>query len=89
MLLRFVNGIMIFHFSFLAVEQMRIGATASEAAQKAIDRIAKYYPTFFGAVIAIDTKGNIGAACNGMEKFPFSVKNDSTEVPVKLYFHYC
>lgn len=54
---------------------MRRGATPDAAARKAINRIIRYYPTFFGAVIALNNKGEFGAACNGMNIFPFYVAN--------------
>ncbi|XP_075229322.1 N(4)-(Beta-N-acetylglucosaminyl)-L-asparaginase-like [Lycorma delicatula] len=59
--------------SFLAVEEMRRGASPTEAAETAIKRIAQYYPKFFGAVIAANVSGEYGAACNGMKEFPYSV----------------
>lgn len=71
--------------SFLAVEQMRSGVTPEAAAQEAISRIAKKYPSFFGGVIAVNKDGVIGAACNGMEKFPFSVMNDTIDAPIVNY----
>ncbi|XP_024883807.1 N(4)-(Beta-N-acetylglucosaminyl)-L-asparaginase-like isoform X2 [Temnothorax curvispinosus] len=61
--------------SFLAVEEMRNGATPSAAAKKAINRIAQHYPNFFGGVIALNRKGEYGAACNGMAAFPYYVAN--------------
>lgn len=63
--------------SFLAVEEMRRGATPSMAARTAIDRIAQHYPEFSGAVIALNKKGEYGAACNGMAKFPYYIANPS------------
>lgn len=71
--------------SFLAVEQMRQGATPSKAAKTAIDRIATKYPNFFGGVVAVDKKGSIGAACSGMNKFPFSIMNATTDEPLVSY----
>ncbi|CAH1159459.1 unnamed protein product [Phaedon cochleariae] len=61
--------------SFLAVEKMRDGASPTKAAKIAISRIAEKYPKFFGAIVVVDKKGNIGSACNGMDKFPYSVAN--------------
>lgn len=55
---------------------MRRGASPEAAARTAINRIVQHYPTFFGAVIALNNKGEYGAACNGMKnKFPFYVAN--------------
>lgn len=61
--------------SFLAVEEMRNGASPSAAAKTAINRIAQHYPSFFGGVIALNKKGEYGAACNGMAEFPYYVAN--------------
>lgn len=61
--------------SFLAVEEMRYGATPSAAAKTAINRIVQHYPNFFGGVIALNRKGEYGAACNGMPFFPYYVAN--------------
>ncbi|RLU16622.1 hypothetical protein DMN91_010690 [Ooceraea biroi] len=61
--------------SFLAVEEMRYGATPSMAARAAIDRIAQHYPTFSGGVIVLNKKGEYGAACNGMAAFPYYIAN--------------
>ncbi|XP_056641621.1 N(4)-(Beta-N-acetylglucosaminyl)-L-asparaginase-like [Diorhabda sublineata] len=61
--------------SFLAVEQLRQGVSPAKAANVAIARIAEKYSTFFGGLVVVDKDGNIGSACNGMEKFPFTVAN--------------
>ncbi|XP_015600131.1 N(4)-(Beta-N-acetylglucosaminyl)-L-asparaginase [Cephus cinctus] len=61
--------------SFLAVEEMRHGASPAKAAKTAIDRIAQHYPNFFGGIIALNKDGEFGAACNGMDSFPFYVSN--------------
>ncbi|KAF5308297.1 hypothetical protein FQR65_LT06290 [Abscondita terminalis] len=58
--------------SFLAVEEMRRGATPLEAARVAIRRIRVKYPNFFGAVLVVNRKGQYAAACNGMDLFPYS-----------------
>nr|CAI5846901.1 unnamed protein product [Callosobruchus analis] len=62
--------------SFLAVEQLRQGTSPEKAAKIAITRIAEKYPKFFGGIVVTDKKGQIGAACNGMDKFPFTVASD-------------
>lgn len=54
---------------------MRRGKTPQEAADIAIARIAKKYPTFFGAVVVVNVAGEYAAACNGMKEFVFSVAN--------------
>lgn len=59
--------------SFLAVEYMRNGAKPDHAGEKALMRIAEYYPAYVGAVVVVNKNGNYGAACHGMDSFPFSV----------------
>ncbi|KAJ8914617.1 hypothetical protein NQ315_015354 [Exocentrus adspersus] len=72
------NGDIMMRFlpTFLAVERLRQGATPAEAAHSSIARIAEKYPSFSGAIIVVDKNGNIGADCNGMEDFYFSVANE-------------
>ncbi|XP_047545626.1 N(4)-(Beta-N-acetylglucosaminyl)-L-asparaginase [Vanessa atalanta] len=57
--------------SFLAVEEMRRGATPTQAARTAINRVATHYPDFMGAVIALNIDGVYGAACHGLGDVPF------------------
>lgn len=59
--------------ALLAVEFMRNNKTPSEAAGLALDRIRPHYPNFVGAVVAANKLGEYGAACHGIETFPFSV----------------
>lgn len=67
--------------SFLAVELMRQGKSPSEAGTLALERIIKHYTAFMGAIIVTDKLGNYGAACHGIDFFPFSVFNlDSNDV---------
>lgn len=70
--------------SFLAVEEMRRGATPKDAAKTAIDRIARHYPKTMGAVVAVNKNGEYGAACTGMQKFSFSVSNVLLGHPTKI-----
>ena len=49
---------------------MRRGMTPSAAAQDAIKAIAQFYPTFSGAIVAVNASGSYGAASNGLG-FPF------------------
>ncbi|XP_022913427.2 N(4)-(Beta-N-acetylglucosaminyl)-L-asparaginase-like [Onthophagus taurus] len=67
--------------SFLAVEEMRNGKTPKEAADEAIARISKHYPNFSGAVIAVNKNGEVGAACNYMVEFPYTVMTDDYSEP--------
>ncbi|XP_026748172.1 N(4)-(Beta-N-acetylglucosaminyl)-L-asparaginase-like [Galleria mellonella] len=68
-----------FNPSFLTVEEMRRGASPTTAAQTAIARIASYYPSFSGAVIAVTKDGEYGAACHGLQTFPYVVQDISRE----------
>lgn len=70
---------------------MRRGASPKEAATTAVKRIAKYYPHFSGAIIALDKNGNYGAACNGLNRkefpigFPYYVVNKELGKPTLKY----
>lgn len=80
--------------SFLAVEEMRRGATPSDAATTAVQRIAEHHPMFRGAVIALNKNGDYGAACNGISQFNFFVANPQLGGPTMLHVdcidkHYC
>lgn len=55
---------------------MRRGNTPREASAIAINRIAKYYPEFSGAIIAANKNGDYAIACNGMTSFPYIVVSD-------------
>lgn len=55
---------------------MRSGKSPRKAAQIAILRIAKFYPDFFGAIVAANRNGEYGAACHGMTRFGFSIPTD-------------
>ncbi|GFY78052.1 n(4)-(Beta-N-acetylglucosaminyl)-L-asparaginase [Trichonephila inaurata madagascariensis] len=61
--------------SYNTVENMRNGMNPTQAANDSINRIIAKYPSFSGAIIAATINGEYGAACHGMEKFPFSVVN--------------
>lgn len=64
--------------SFLAVEFLRNGASPDLAGEKALMRIAQHYPLFVGGIVVIDKNGNYGAACHGIDSFPFSVYSPQT-----------
>ncbi|XP_014217987.1 putative N(4)-(beta-N-acetylglucosaminyl)-L-asparaginase GA14866, partial [Copidosoma floridanum] len=75
--------------SFLAVELMRQGMDPAEAAFVAVERIAKHYPKFSGAVIALNKTGQFGAACNNLPNgFPFYAVNRQLGEPT-LYNQSC
>lgn len=71
-----LHSAMCFFCSFLAVEEMRRGSSPEYAAHVAIQRIAKYYPNFVGAVIAVKKDGTYGIACNGLKSFPYIIANE-------------
>ena len=63
---------------------MRRGMAVTAAAEDAIRRIAKRYPRYVGAVVAVDMAGRVGAACHGWT-FKYSVRDASMdEVQVGL-----
>jgi len=53
---------------------MRRGMSVTAAAEDAIRRIAKRYPKYVGAVVAVDMAGRVGAACHGWT-FKYSVRD--------------
>jgi hypothetical protein len=52
---------------------MRQGSTPDYACADAVRRIAKYYPQFSGAVLALTKDGRYGAACYGYDYFPYAI----------------
>uniref|UniRef100_A0A0K8SGT2 N(4)-(beta-N-acetylglucosaminyl)-L-asparaginase n=1 Tax=Lygus hesperus TaxID=30085 RepID=A0A0K8SGT2_LYGHE len=63
------------------VEMMRNGVHPQVAAKKLILRIARFYPEFSGALIAVSKDGEYGAACHNIAEFPFSIaKGGSVKV---------
>ncbi|KAI4332807.1 hypothetical protein L6164_017686 [Bauhinia variegata] len=58
---------------YQVVESMRLGMEPKLAAQDAIARIAKKFPGFLGAVVAINKKGEHAGACHGWT-FKYSVR---------------
>ncbi|KAL3266558.1 hypothetical protein HHI36_010724 [Cryptolaemus montrouzieri] len=65
--------------SFLAVEEMRRGSSPTKAAQIAISRITQKFPNFSGGVVVMSRDGGYGAACNGMDLFPYCIANKENE----------
>ncbi|XP_078252778.1 N(4)-(beta-N-acetylglucosaminyl)-L-asparaginase-like isoform X1 [Rhinoraja longicauda] len=77
------NGDIMMRFlpSYQAVEYMRMGIDPTLACQKAIRRIQKYYPNFFGALICANKTGHYGTACSkapNFNQFHFMIFNPST-----------
>jgi isoaspartyl peptidase/L-asparaginase-like protein (Ntn-hydrolase superfamily) len=58
--------------SYQAVESMKHGWTPQDAANDAIARIAKKYPSFEGAIIVTNLTGHFGIACAGFDEFPYT-----------------
>ncbi|KAG9479895.1 hypothetical protein GDO78_011753 [Eleutherodactylus coqui] len=72
--------------SYQAVENMRLGADPTTACQKAIDRIQKRIPVFFGAIICANRTGSYGAACSkapGFTQFHYSVFKPDLSQPLE------
>lgn len=63
--------------SFQAVMLMKSGMEPSLALKEAMAPIIQYYPSFFGAMIAVSSNGTFAAACHGYKTFPFCVVNPS------------
>jgi len=61
--------------SFAAIENLRRGLSAAEAAQDVIRKMVQRngYPHPHAAVIVLSRDGTYGAACSGYEQFPFVV----------------
>ncbi|XP_060554336.1 N(4)-(Beta-N-acetylglucosaminyl)-L-asparaginase-like [Ruditapes philippinarum] len=69
--------------SFHAVMMMKTGVSPCIATSEAIRSILRFYPDFVGAVVAVNKKGEHGAACHGIPKFPYSIRStDYSEVTV-------
>lgn len=72
--------------SYQAVENMRMGADPTSACQKAIARIQKHVPVFFGAIICANRTGSYGAACSkapGFTQFHYSVFKPGRSQPLE------
>lgn len=72
--------------SYQAVENMRMGADPTSACQKAIARIQKHVPVFFGAIICAKRTGSYGAACSkapGFTQFHYSVFKPGRSQPLE------
>ncbi|XP_040870572.1 probable isoaspartyl peptidase/L-asparaginase 3 [Glycine max] len=59
---------------YLVVESMRLGMERKLAAKDAIARIARKYPDFLGAIVALNKKGEHAGACHGWT-FKYSVRS--------------
>ncbi|KAK3026435.1 hypothetical protein RJ639_041447 [Escallonia herrerae] len=63
---------------YQAVESMRMGMEPKQAARDAIQRIARKYPGFVGAVFAVNKNGVHAGACHGWT-FQYSVRRPGME----------
>lgn len=67
---------------YQVVESMRQGMKPEEAAKDAVSRIARKFPDFVGAVVAVDKNGSHAGACHGWT-FQYSVQSpDMDDVQV-------
>lgn len=71
------NGDVMMRFlpSYHAVTLMGTGLSPTDAAAAAIEAIRRKYPTFSGAVVAANKKGEYGAACHVWTNFAITVKS--------------
>lgn len=56
---------------------MRLRKKPQKAAEDAVRRILKYYPSYIGALIAVDASGKHAAAAAGW-KFEYAVRDSSS-----------
>lgn len=75
------NGDVMMRFlpSYQTVENMRRGMSPSEAAQEALARIRKKGYKIGGAIVAVNKKGQVGAAALEFREFPFAVRSPKAE----------
>lgn len=66
---------------FQVVESMRQGMSPKHAAEDAIQRIVRHYPSYVGALIAVDYRGSHGAAAYGWT-FEYTVRSHSHNTTV-------
>lgn len=71
---------------YQVVESMRLGLSPVEAAEDAVARIRRRYPSFVGAVVALNKYGVHGGACHGWT-FQYSVRTAGME-DVEVYSVY-
>lgn len=62
------------------VESMRQGASPKQAAEDAIQRIAKHYPQYVGALFAVNKAGNHAGASHGWI-FQYAFRNLDLKEP--------
>eukprot|EP01091_Cochliopodium_minus_P015205 TRINITY_DN5338_c0_g1_i2.p1 TRINITY_DN5338_c0_g1~~TRINITY_DN5338_c0_g1_i2.p1 ORF type:complete len:272 (-),score=47.40 TRINITY_DN5338_c0_g1_i2:19-834(-) len=69
------DGDILIRFSptLATVNYMRMGYSPRTSTEKVLERITKKYPSFKGAIIAINKDGKYGANCYGYDSFQYSV----------------
>ncbi|XP_062619147.1 N(4)-(Beta-N-acetylglucosaminyl)-L-asparaginase-like [Saccostrea cucullata] len=84
------NGDIMMRFlpSYNAVIQMQNGVDPVTALQKSMAPIIKFYPSFRGAMIAVNKDGKYGAVCHGYTNWTFCVADD-TSPEVQLHHIDC
>ena len=65
--------------SFAAVNFMREGMSPTEACEKAVQPIVKFFPETEGALICMNAKGEFGGAKIGFSSFSFSARDSTME----------
>lgn len=58
------------------VEAIRAGDSPTHAAESAVRRMAQFYPDYVGALVAVNAKGEHGAAAHGWQ-FRYAVQDGS------------
>jgi len=66
---------------FLVVELMKQGATPTAACEEAIGRVAKYFPKYLGALVAVNKNGVMGAAAHGWTFWYSYINSTANGVP--------
>ena len=56
---------------------MKQGLSATDACEKAVEPIKKYFPSASGALICLKADGSFGGAKLNYESFQFSARNSS------------
>ncbi|XP_048777597.1 N(4)-(Beta-N-acetylglucosaminyl)-L-asparaginase-like isoform X2 [Ostrea edulis] len=84
------NGDIMMRFlpAYNAVMQMQAGMDPMTALQRSMAPVIKFYPSFRGAMIAVNMEGKYGAVCYGYTNWTFCVADDTTPV-VKLNYINC
>eukprot|EP01097_Dermamoeba_algensis_P008385 TRINITY_DN5587_c0_g1_i1.p1 TRINITY_DN5587_c0_g1~~TRINITY_DN5587_c0_g1_i1.p1 ORF type:complete len:258 (-),score=48.40 TRINITY_DN5587_c0_g1_i1:108-881(-) len=71
--------------SFQAVQNMQAGMTPKQAAEDAIRRVLRFYPTFSGGIVAVNKNGQHGGAAHGWASFfSYSVIVNNTLSVIKV-----